>query len=222
MQALQNNFSPNIIQGWEPFRKWHHIQIGTSLPLRSSLHSATDQSKVLWGFWCLHEAACLWEASLYLLLSELGGHGQPLLDQTVHRGKQSAASDLSEGLLCLSSVFHLSFFCFFSFSLFTVNDSFLYFWSLRVYVLVSCCWQCANETHSLAPAARDPCCRLSPTSSTWPTAMTVLPLPWQRMSSRSRERERTVRPRRRWHIIHTHTHARTHHDVSRDMVFLII
>lgn len=102
MQALRNNFFQNI-QGWEPFRKWHHIQVGTSLPLRASLHSATHQSKVLWGFWRLHEATCLWEASLHLLLSELGGHGQPLLDQAVHRGKQSAASDISVGLLSLFS-----------------------------------------------------------------------------------------------------------------------
>lgn len=92
-------------------------------------------------------------------------------------------------------------------------------WSLCVpvcvCVLVSCYWQCVNETPSLAPAARDPCCRLSLTSSTWPTAMTVPPSPWQRMSSRSHASGRTVKPRRRWD---THTHMRTYHNASRDML----
>lgn len=80
-----------------------------------------------------------------------------------------------------------------------------------VCVLVSCCWQCANETPSSAPAARDPCCRLLQTSSTWPTAMTAPPSPWQHMSSRSRVRGRTVRPRRRWD---TQTDPHTRYNVS--------
>lgn len=81
-----------ILQRWEPFRKRHHIQIGASIPLWPSLLSATHQSKVLWGVWCLHETESLREASVYLLLSELGGHGKPLLDQTVHWGMLSTRS----------------------------------------------------------------------------------------------------------------------------------
>ncbi len=244
MQSLSNKrFVHHIIQGWEPFRKWHHIQVGASLPLGASLHAANDQSQVLWGVWQLHEAPSLRETALHLLLSELGGHGQPLLDQTVHRGKQSAASDLWGGLLNLLSsikknvlLTHKTSFSFvYAFSL--VSASVLSCPSLVIYVtdllffalvglrvcvcvcvLVSCCWQCVNETPSSAPAARDPCCRLSLTSSTWLTAMTAPPSPWQRMSSRSRVRERTVRPRRRWDT-QTDTHT---HNASRDMLSHII
>jgi len=75
-----------LFQRWEPFRKWHHIQAGASILVRAALLPATDQSKVFWGVWFINEAPSLWEASVYLLLTELGGHGQPLLDQTVHRG----------------------------------------------------------------------------------------------------------------------------------------
>lgn len=77
--------------------------------------------------------------------------------------------------------------------------------------LLSCCWQFVSDTPSLAPAARDLCCLLLPTSSTWLTAMTVLPLPWQHTSNRSLERERAMRPRKRWH---TRTHTK---DLARSI-----
>lgn len=64
-----------LIQGRNSVRKWHHVKAGAGFSLRTSLHSAADPSKVLWGFWRLHETTSLWEAPLHLLFSELGGHG---------------------------------------------------------------------------------------------------------------------------------------------------
>lgn len=88
---------------------------------------------------------------------------------------------------------------------------------LYTFVLFSFCWQCVRETPSSAPAVRDPCCRPSPMSSTWPTAMTELPSPWRRMSSRSHVRGRTARPRRRWgrSLEATHGDTNSHTNLSR-------
>lgn len=79
-----------VLQGRELVRKWYHIEAGAGFPVRATLCSAVDQSEVLWSVWCLHEAACLREAPLHLLFPELGGHGQSLLDQTVHWGTEQA------------------------------------------------------------------------------------------------------------------------------------
>lgn len=96
-----------VLQGRELVRKWYHIEAGAGRPVGTTLRSAIDQSEVLWGVWCLHEAARLREAPLHLLFPELGGHGQSLLDQTVHWGTEPAHVLKAVGLSAGPGVLHM-------------------------------------------------------------------------------------------------------------------